>query len=181
MMLLAALTLLAAEVPPRIEFVPPPLPMEVEVVRDAITDDIRAFAILRDRGNRLVVSCEPARYDGARVSFHAQRWLARGNLLTGDRPVIYRFDDMESRRMMWDVDDRHGVMTRDTRVDRFLDEMMVADELVIRTRDSENHLFDMNFRLLDVRPAVEQAMAACADRAAERRESRRRRFWPFGS
>jgi hypothetical protein len=178
-MLLAALALLAPDVPPPPEFVPPARPMEVEIIRDAITDDLRAHAVLRDRGNRLVVSCEPTDYEGPRISFHAQRWLARGNLITGERPVIYRFDDQRPRRMMWDVNDRRGILTSETRADRFIDELMASDELVIRTRDIENHLFDMVFRLVDVRPAIEQALAACAPAAEERRDTRRRRFWPF--
>ena len=141
---------------------PPPEPMELEVIRDPITDVVRAYATIRESGDRLVVSCDPAKYDGVRVSFHGRHWLSRGNLFTGERPVIYRFDDLPPRRMMWDVNNRRG-MLRGNRVDSFLADLMSADKLVIRTRDIEQHRYDMTFRLVDVRPAVEQALAACAD------------------
>jgi len=151
-MFLMALTLAAVE--------PPPRPMEVEVIRDAITDQVRAFATVRAGRDRLVVSCDPARYRGVRVSFHAAHWLSRGNLFTGERPVVFRFDDLPPRRMMWDVDNRRGMLTG-SRVYNFLNHLVAADRLVIRTRDIENHRYDFTFRLLGVRPAVDQALAAC--------------------
>src|SRR4029453_19305469 len=97
-MFLMALALSAIE--------PPPRPMEVELVHDAINDNLRAYAIQRDHRNRLVVRCGPHRYDGARVPFQSERWPGRGNVFTGERPVIYRFDQGPARRMMWDVNDR---------------------------------------------------------------------------
>jgi hypothetical protein len=39
--------------------------------------------------------------------------------------------------------------------------MMSAERLVIRARDIEDRRVDMTFRLADVRPAIEQALAAC--------------------
>ena len=158
-MFLMALTLSAIE--------PPPRPMQVELVRDAITDNLRAYAIQRDRRNRLVVSCEPDRYDGARVTFHSERWLSRGNVFTGERPVIYRFDQGPPRRMLWDVNDRRGTLTSHQRVRTFLQSLVSAEKLVIRARDSENHPFDITFRLVDVRPAVEQVLQTCAGYAAQ--------------
>ena len=144
---------------------PPPRPMTVDIVRDPITDHVRAYATIRERRNRLVVHCEPSEYDGPRVSFHSDRWLSRGNLFTGERPVIYRFDQRRARRMMWDVDNRRGLLTGRRRVENFLADLMTAEKLVIRTRDIEQHRLDMTFRLKDVRPAVEQALAACEEEA----------------
>ena len=157
-MFLMALALSAIE--------PPPRPMEVELVHDAINDNLRAYAIQRDHRNRLVVSCEPDRYDGARVTFHSERWLGRGNVFTGERPVIYRFDQGPARRMMWDVNDRRGTLTSHRRVRTFLQSLVTAEKLVIRARDSEDHPFDITFRLMDVRPAVEQVLRTCAEDAA---------------
>ena len=72
-MFVIALSLAAVEAPPT--------PMSVEVVRDPITDQVRAYATARgEGGNRLVVSCDPAHYEGPRVSFHPRsrrEWLAR--------------------------------------------------------------------------------------------------------
>ena len=141
---------------------PPPRPMSVEVIRDPITDNIRAYATLREAGNRLVVSCEPSKYDGPRITFHGRHWLARGNLFTAERPVIYRFDDQPPRRMMWDVRDRRGRLSDRGHVRSFLAGLTTARKLVIRTRDIEQHRFDLTFRLSAVRPAVEQALGACA-------------------
>ncbi len=142
---------------------PPPRPMSVEVIRDPITDQVRAYATVRDHRHRLVVSCDPGRYDGPRVSFHADRWLSRGNLFTGYRPAIYRFDDHPPRRMMWDINNRRGLLTGRSRVAAILDQLVRAEKLVIRTRDIENHRLDLVFRLREVRPAVEQALAACRE------------------
>jgi hypothetical protein len=153
-MFLIALALFAVD--------PPPRPMSVDVIRDPITDAIRAYAVVRERGDRLVVSCDPERFDGPRVSFHARRWLARGNLFSGARPVTYRFDEGPPRRMLWDVENRHATLSSRSRVAAFLADLVVAEKLVIRTRDIENHRYDLSFRLVDVRPAVEQALAACA-------------------
>src|SRR5688500_7919738 len=111
-MFLIALTLAAVE--------PPPRPMEVEVVRDPITDQVRAFATIRSGRDRLVVSCDRGGYDGARISFHAAHWLARGNVFTGERPVVHRFDDLPPRRTMWDIDNRRGTLAGRARVNDFL-------------------------------------------------------------
>jgi hypothetical protein len=153
-MFLLALTIMASE--------PPPRPMSVEVVRDAITDEVRASASVRDDGNRLVVSCEPGEYDGPRISVHSRRWLGRGHIFSGDRPVIYRFDSQPPRRMMWDIDGRWATLSRGVRVAAFLRDLQGAQRLVVRARDVENRRFDMIFRLKDVAPAVQQALAACS-------------------
>ena len=170
-MLLAAIALLAAETPFQPVTVETMIvePMTVEVIRDAITDEIRAFATVRDDGHRLVVSCEPAEYDGARISVHSRRWLAPGNVLTGDRPITYRFDSLPPQRSMWDVEDRSGRLSSERRAGWFIGHLMSAEKLVIRARDIENNAFDMVFRLREVRPAVEQALAACAATQADRR------------
>lgn len=156
----------AAPVPPPLE--PSPRPMEVKVVRDPITDAVRAYAIAREDGNRLVVGCAPADYPGVRVTFHSRRWLDRGNLFTGERPIVHRFDLLPPVRMMWDVKDRRGRLADPVRVDAFVGHLMAADRLVIRARDVERRRFDMLFRLRGARPAVEHALAACAAGAAAR-------------
>lgn len=158
-MLFMALALSAIE--------PPPRPMEVEVVRDPITDEIRAYATVREGGNRLVVSCAPADYDGPRITFHSRRWLARGNMFTGERRITYRFDDLPPVRWTWDVEHRRGRIGDDDKVNAFLRDLMTAERLVIRVRDIEYHVYDLTFRLVDVRPAVERALAACAEFEAQ--------------
>ena len=157
-MFLMALTLMAVELAAR--------PMDVEVVRDLITDEVRAYATIREGRDRLVVSCAPAEYDGARVAFHSHRWLARGNIFTGGRPVTYRFDNLPPRRMMWDVNDRRGLLTGNSRVAAFLSGLVGSERLVIRARDIENRRFDMVFRLVDVAPALRHALAACRSAGA---------------
>ena len=63
---------------------------------------------------------------------------------------------------MWDVNDRRGTLTSHRRVRTFLQSPVTAEKLVIRARDSEDHPFDITFRLTDVRPAVEQVLRTCA-------------------
>ncbi len=157
-MLLIALMLAASE--------PPPHPMTVEVVRDPITDAVRAHAIVRDDGNRLMVTCDPAEHDGPRISVHSRRWFGRGHLFSGNRPLIYRFDGQTPRRMMWDISGRRATLSRSSRVTDFLLGLESAERLVIRARDMENRRFDMIFRLKDVGPALGQALAACAGDSA---------------
>jgi hypothetical protein len=156
-----ALMLLADVLPPR--------PMLVQVFRDPITDEVRAFATLREAGNRLVISCRAEDDAAPRVTFHSRRWLARGRILSGERPVTYRFDRQPPRRSFWDIDARHATLTNRRRVGNFLNGLYSADRLVIRTRDMEDRRIDAIFRLKETRPAVEQALAACgqASRAAD--------------
>ena len=142
-------------------FEPPPRPMSVEIVRDPITDHVRAYATVRDRRDRIVVSCDSAEWGRPRVTFHSERWLARGNVFTGYRPVIHRFDRRRPWRQMWRVENRHATLTGERRIASFLANLMAAERLAIRTRDIENHRLDLTFRLREVRPAVEQALAAC--------------------
>ena len=139
-----------------------PAPMSVEVVTDVITDQVRAYATVRNEGDRLVISCDPSRYDGYRITVHSRRWLMRGNLFTGERPLIFRFDQGPPRRGMWDVTDRRATLIGDARKTSFLHQLQTAERVAIRARDIENHRFDMVFALNGVRPALEQAMAACA-------------------
>jgi hypothetical protein len=157
-MFLMALTLAAAE--------PPPRPMEVEVVRDPITDHVRGYATLREGRNRLVVSCDSSQRGRIEIAVHAERWLERGNPWSGYRAITHRFDAQRRRRMMWDVKHRHATLRGRSRVDNFLAHLMAAQRLVIRTHDIERNRLDMTFRLVGVRPAVEQATAACSGKAS---------------
>ena len=161
-MLTFALALWAHQVvvqPPRED--PVPQPMVVEVVRDAMTDQVRAFATLRQGGDRLVVSCDPARFAGARIEFHSRRWLLPGTFAWFDAPLRYRFDDNPPQQMMWRIRHRHAALYRERRATAFIGELLSARRLAIRTRDIENRRFDTVFTLPETRPAIEQAMAAC--------------------
>ncbi len=139
--------------------------MEVEVIRDPITDHVRAYATIREGRDRLVVSCESSERGRIEIAVHSERWLARGNIWTGYRAVTHRFDAERPRRMMWDIDDRHATLRGRSRVDTFLAHLMAAQRLVIRTRDIENHRLDLAFRLVGVRPAVEEAIGTCSGKA----------------
>ncbi len=144
---------------------PPPRPMEVEVVRDPITDHVRAYATIREDRNRLVVSCDSSERGRIEIAVHSDRWLARGNPWTGYRAITHRFDAQRPRRMMWDIEDRHATLRGRSRVDNFLARLFGAQKLVIRTRDIENHRLDLTFRLVGVRSAVEEAIGTCSGKA----------------
>ena len=143
---------------------PPPQPASVEVIRDPITDHVRAYATVRARRNRLVVSCDSSDRDRPKVVFHSDRWLARGNLFSGFRPVTHRFDNQRPRRQMWHVEDRHATLTGERRTAAFLAHLAASEKLVIRTRDLERNRIDLTFPLIDVEAALEQAMSACFGR-----------------
>ena len=158
-MLLIALTLTAAQLPPE--------PMRVELARDPINDRMRASAVLREGGNRLVVSCITGDEDGPRITYHSRRWLARGHLLSGKRRLTYRFDDHRPRRMFWDVENRRATLTRDRRVATFLRDLATSQRLVIRARDTEGRLFDAIFHLNNAGPAVDQALRTCSEASSD--------------
>lgn len=162
-MLLIALALAATE--------PLPRPMTVEVVSDPITDAISASATLRDRGERLTVACEPSDYDGLRISFHSANWLARGNLFSGERPLIYRFDDHPPRRMLWNVRERSARLRGRHRVAPFVRALAGAERLVIRTRNIEDRELDIVFRIAGAGPAIERLLEACGETDLVNRQS----------
>ena len=160
-MLFVALALFAVEEPPA---PPAPRPMSVEVVRDPVTDRVSATATLRDAGQRLDIACDPARYPGLRVSFTSMYWLARGNLLTGERSVTYRFDEQRPRRLYWNVQARSGrIGDARNRARPFIRDMLSSERVVIRTRDVEERPIDLIFRLVGARPAIAQLLDACGE------------------
>jgi hypothetical protein len=155
-MLLVALALAAIDLPP-------PRPMAVEVSRDPITDQVRASANLYDSGQRLTIACDAAHYRGVRVSFTSSAWLSRGNIFSGERPLIYRFDQNEPRRHNWTIRDRAARLSGRGEVAVFVGALIGADLLVFRTRDVEEHRLDLSFRIVGARPAVAQLLDACGE------------------
>ena len=160
-----ALALVAAD--------PPAQPASVEVIRDPITDQVRAYATVRARRDRLVVSCDSTERAEPQIAFHADRWLARGNFFSGHRPITHRFDNRRPRRQMWDIKDRHATLTGRRRIASFLAFLVASEKLVIRTRDLERNRLDITLPLLEVRPAIEQVMSACTGRPWTAEELRR--------
>ena len=142
---------------------PPPRPMTIEFSRDSITDEVRVKLELRDGPNRIEVSCDPAQYRGIRVDLHTHRWLARGNVLTGQRPLTYRFDEARPRRTMWNVSDRRARLEGRRRVLAFLRALAASERLVVRTRDVEGRRYELAFRLVETRPVVERTLEACGE------------------
>jgi hypothetical protein len=142
---------------------PPPRPMSVEVERDTINDRVTATATLRDGSQRLTLSCNPDDYDFVRVAFSSNRWLVFGNFITGERPLVYRFDDMPPRRLIWEVKDRSGRLAGRRRVTEFLRGLIDGQVLIFRTRDVEGHAFDLTFRLVGARAAVAQLLEICGE------------------
>ncbi|HYN47204.1 MAG TPA: hypothetical protein VES64_10980 [Allosphingosinicella sp.] len=155
-MLFAALALAAVEAPP-------PRPITVEVVRDAITDSVSASATLLDAGQRLTLSCDRAEHYGVRVSFSSPHWMARGSFFSPERPIVYRFDSQRPRRHIWDVRDRGAILAGRSRVGRFLHGLITAERLVIRARDVEDHPFDLSFRISGASAAVRELLEACGE------------------
>jgi hypothetical protein len=155
-MLLVALALAAID-PPL------PQPMSVEVVRDPITDAVRASADLYDSGQKLTVACDPARYEGVRISFSTRHWMAGDSFFTGERPLIHRFDSQRPRRLVWIMRDRGARLSGRKRVTFFLAEMIAAERLVLRSRDVEDHVLDLTFRVAGAHPAIARLLEACGE------------------
>ena len=159
-MVLIALALAALQAPSP----PPARPLEIAIVRDPITDQLRATATLRGEGERIVIRCESPDWGDVSVEYHSRRWLARGNILTGQNPVIYRFDDQRRIRRMWHINDRTASFDDRGRLVAFLRGMMGARRLVIRTRDIENHRFDSIFTIGESTAAITQLLQTCGSR-----------------
>jgi hypothetical protein len=159
-MVLIALALVAAQ--PALE--PPARPMEIAIVRDAITDRLRATAILRGEGERIEIRCESPDWGDVSVRYHSRRWLARGNVLTGQQPLIYRFDGQRPVRRLWHVHDRTASFDDRGRLVLFLRSLMGARRLVIRARDIENHRFDSIFTIGESAAAITQLLQTCGSR-----------------
>ena len=161
--LAAALLGAAPDTPP--DPYEPPLPraMTVENVRDPITDDLRVQATLRDQDRRLTLACDPHDFEFIRVTFTSNRWLIRGNLITRERPLIYRFDDLRPVRLIWIVKDREARLAGRHRVGEFLRSFIDADKLVFRTRDVESNRILLRFRIVGARAAVDQLLRQCGE------------------
>jgi hypothetical protein len=155
-MLFVALALVAVEPPPS-------RPMTVEVVRDAITDAVKASATLLDDGQLLTLACDPQDYGGLRISFSSARWLARPSFVTRERPMVYRFDSARPERQIWIMRDRGAFFGGHHRVRRFLHGLITSEQLVIRTRDVEDHPVELNFRISGAYPAVRALLEACGE------------------
>ena len=163
--LAAMLGWVAPDTPPD-PFEPPlPRPMAVETVRDPITDDLRVQATLRDQDRRLTLACDPHDFEFIRVTFTSNRWLVRGNLITRERPLIYRFDDNRPRRLIWIVKDREARLAGRERVGEFLRGFIDADEVVFRTRDVESNRILLRFRIVGAREAVDLLLRQCGENA----------------
>lgn len=166
-MLLAALAaafgLAAPDTPPDPYEPPLPRPMALETVRDPITDDLRVQATLLDRGQRLTIACDPRDFEFIRVTFSSNRWLVRGNLITRERPLIYRFDDNRPRRLIWIMKDREARLGGRSRVSEFLEGLIDADELVFRTRDVESNRILLRYRIVGAREAVDRLLRQCGE------------------
>lgn len=164
-MLLAALALLAADpVPDRmIVDPPPPRPMTLDVQRDPITDQVRATASIYDAGQRLDVSCDPARYEGVHVALSTRNWFAGDSFFTGERPLIYRFDSQPPQRFVWIMRDRGARLAGRGRVTFFLSGLIVAERLVFRSRDVEDRRLDLTFRVVGAYPAISELLRACGE------------------
>ena len=161
--LAAALAWAAPDTPPDPYEPPLPRPMAVETVRDPITDDVRVQATLRDQDRRLTLSCDPHDYEFIRDTFTTNRWLVRGNFLTRERALIYRFDDAPPVRLIWIVKDREARLAGRRRVGEFLRQFIDADELVFRTRDVETNRILLRFRIVGARQAVDQLLRQCGE------------------
>ena len=161
--LAAALAWAAPDTPPDPYEPPLPRPMAVETVRDPISDDVRVQATLRDQDRRLTLACDPHDFEFIRVTFTSNRWLVRGNFLTRERALIYRFDDAPPVRLIWIVKDREARLAGRRRVGEFLRQFIDADEVVFSTRDVETNRILLRFRIVGARQAVDQLLRQCGE------------------
>ncbi len=155
------LALAAIQAEPAARPEPPPQPMTVEIVRDAINDRLRATAILRANGERIEIRCRAPDWGEVSVQYHSRHWIARGNFLSGLQPITYRFDDHAPVRRLWHVRDRTASFDDRGRVIAFVGMLMRAHRLVLRTRDIENRTFDADFPIGETQSAIVALLHTC--------------------
>ena len=160
-MFLIALALAATQAEPAAPAAPAPQPMTIEIVRDAITDRLRATATLRANGERIEIRCRAPDWGEVSIQYHSRRWIARGNFLSGQQPIIYRFDDHAPIRRLWHVRDRVASFDDRGRVIAFVGALMGARRLVLRTRDIENRTFDAVFPIGETQGAIVDLLHTC--------------------
>ncbi|HEV2817224.1 MAG TPA: hypothetical protein VGW40_08395 [Allosphingosinicella sp.] len=139
----------------------PAQPMEILIERDPITDRLRATATLRGEGERIEIRCQAPDWGDVSVRYHSRRWLARGQFLTGQQPVTYRFDEQRPVRKLWHVRARTASFDDRGRTIAFLRALMGARRLVLRARDIENHRFDTVFSIGESSAAITQLLQTC--------------------
>jgi len=160
-MFLIALAIAATQIEPSPMAEPAPQPMTVTVVRDPINDRLRATATLRANGERIEIRCRAPDWGDVSVEYHSRRWIARGNVLSGLRPITYRFDDHAPVRRLWYVRDRKASFDNRGRVIAFVGALMSARQLVLRTRDIENRSFDAVFPIGETQAAITELLHTC--------------------
>ena len=163
-MFLIALALAATQAETAAPAEPAPQPMTVEVVRDAINDRLSATATLRANGERIEIRCRAPDWGDVSIQYHSRRWIARGNFLTGMQPITWRFDDHAPTRRLWHVRDRVASFDNRGRVIAFVNSLMGARRLVLRTRDIENRTFDAAFPIGESRTAIVTLLHTCGSR-----------------
>ena len=147
--------------PPILAYGAVPAPMRVEISRDLITDHLSAFAVAPGSHGRLEIGCDHRRFEGIRVRFSGRTWLARGNVFTGHRPMVHRFDDAPPRRSFWVVRARRATLVRASQTASFLRSVLSSQRLVIRVFDVEGREVDLIFPLIATPPAIDQMLRAC--------------------
>lgn len=150
-----------------------PQPMEIVIERDPISDRLRATATLRSQGERIEIRCRAPDWGDVHVEYHSRRWLARGNFLTGQQPVTYRFDEQRPVRKLWHVNDRTASFDDRSRAIPFLRALMGSRRLVLRARDIENHRFDTVFTIGESGDAVARLLETCGSSRLNPRVLRR--------
>ena len=148
---------------------PAAAPMTVEIVRDPIDDRLRATATLRADGERIEIRCRAPDWGEVHVEYHSRRWIARGNFLTGQQPITYRFDDHAPVRRLWYVRDRTASFDDRGRVIAFVGALMNARRLVLRTRDIENRTFDAVFPIGESQNAIVELLHTCGSSRINKR------------
>ena len=139
------------------------------MTRDTISDDVSATATLQDGGAKLMLTCDPDDYEGVRIIFTSQHWMAGNSIFTGERPLLYRFDELPPVHRVWIMRDRGARLAGRTRVTNFLRGLLGAERLLFRSRTIEDRPVDISFRIVGARPAVEQLLAACGEQRLRRR------------
>lgn len=154
-MILAAMTL-------------PAVPMSVDIGYDRVTDQVQAVATLRSGDDRLEFGCSPHQARRIWMRLRSHRWFREGNVFNGNIAFAVRFDDRPAARTMWSVRERTAMLVGRGRVERFIDQLLDARQVIVRAPAPEGRRYDLVFALAGVRDAVERALEACGDPLRQR-------------
>lgn len=130
---------------------------------DPIDDKPYTYAILESGRDTLLIGCDMSRDPEVTVTLETNKWLGGANRFTGEKLILYRFDDLRPVENIWIQTSQAATLREPQRVTPFLKALVSSRRLVVRTRDDRYQDIDFIFDLGNPIPAVRRMLERCGD------------------